>query len=74
MAITRCGNCYGGGDLNFNRIVPGTIRSLIDGTRPIIRSDGTMKRDYFHIQDAVLACTLLAERLPHRPRHRERWS
>jgi CDP-glucose 4,6-dehydratase len=63
VAITRCGNFYGGGDLNFNRIVPGTIRSLIDGQRPIIRSDGTMKRDYFHILDAVMAYTMLAERL-----------
>lgn len=62
-AITRCGNFYGGGDLNFNRIVPGTIRSLIDGQRPVVRSDGTLRRDYFHIQDAVLAYVLLAERL-----------
>ena len=63
VAITRCGNFYGGGDLNFNRIVPGTIRSIIDGQPPIIRSDGTMKRDYFHIEDAVLAYTMLAERV-----------
>ena len=61
VAITRCGNFYGGGDLNFNRIVPGTIRSIYDGKSPIIRSDGTMKRDYFHIEDAVLAYVALAE-------------
>lgn len=63
VAITRCGNFYGGGDLNFNRIVPGTVRSLIDGQRPIVRSDGTLKRDYFFILDAVMAYVLLAERL-----------
>jgi CDP-glucose 4,6-dehydratase len=63
VAITRCGNFYGGGDLNFNRIVPGTIRSLIDGQRPIIRSDGTLRRDYIYIKDAVRAYTFLAEKM-----------
>lgn len=63
VAITRCGNFYGGGDLNFNRIVPGTIRSVLDGQRPVIRSDGTLVRDYFYIKDAVSAYVLLAERL-----------
>jgi CDP-glucose 4,6-dehydratase len=63
VGITRCGNFYGGGDLNFNRIVPGTIRSLYDGQRPIIRSDGTLIRDYFYIKDAVYAYVLLAEKL-----------
>jgi len=63
VGITRCGNFYGGGDLNFNRIVPGTIRSLIDGQRPVIRSDGSPRRDYIYIQDAVEAYALLAEHL-----------
>lgn len=63
VSITRCGNFYGGGDLNFNRIVPGTIRSLVDGQRPIIRSDGTLIRDYFYIKDAVNAYVMLAEKL-----------
>lgn len=63
VSITRCGNFYGGGDLNFNRIVPGTIRSLFDGERPIIRSDGTLIRDYFYIKDAVNAYVMLAEHL-----------
>jgi len=63
VAITRCGNFYGGGDLNFNRIVPGTIRSLLDGQRPIIRSDGTLRRDYVYIKEAVSAYVLLAKRL-----------
>ena len=63
VAITRCGNFYGGGDLNFNRIVPGTIRSLIDGQRPIVRSDGTMIRDYFFVKDGVGAYITTAEKL-----------
>ena len=63
VAITRCGNFYGGGDLNFNRIVPGTIRSLHDRRAPIIRSDGTLVRDYFYVKDAVSAYALLAEHL-----------
>ena len=63
VALTRCGNFYGGGDLNFNRIVPGTIRSLFDGQRPVIRSNGTPIRDYFYIKDAVSAYVALAEKL-----------
>ena len=63
VAITRCGNFYGGGDLNWNRVVPGTIRSVIRGERPIIRSDGNFVRDYIYIEDAAAAYMLLAERL-----------
>jgi CDP-glucose 4,6-dehydratase len=63
VAITRCGNFYGGGDLNFNRIVPGTIRSLIDGQPPVIRSDGTLIRDYFYVKDGVGAYVTTAEKL-----------
>jgi CDP-glucose 4,6-dehydratase len=63
VAITRCGNFYGGGDLNFNRLVPGTIRSLLDNQHPIVRSDGTLQRDYLYIRDAVAAYALLAEKL-----------
>jgi len=63
VAITRCGNFYGGGDLNWNRIVPGTIRSLLRGERPIIRSDGTLIRDYFYVEDGAAAYMLLAERM-----------
>lgn len=63
VAITRCGNLYGGGDLNFNRLVPGTIRSVLAGERPIIRSDGTFLRDYFFIDDAVNAYLLLGEKV-----------
>jgi CDP-glucose 4,6-dehydratase len=63
VAITRCGNFYGGGDLNWNRVVPGTIRSVIRAERPIIRSDGNSVRDYFYIEDGAAAYMLLAERL-----------
>jgi CDP-glucose 4,6-dehydratase len=63
VVITRCGNFYGGGDLNWNRIVPGTIRSIVRGQRPIIRSDGTFVRDYFYVEDGAAAYILLAERL-----------
>jgi len=63
VAITRCGNFYGGGDLNWNRVVPGTIRSAIRGERPVVRSDGKFVRDYFYIEDGAAAYMLLAERL-----------
>ena len=63
VAITRCGNFYGGCDLNWNRVVPGTIRSVIRGQRPIVRSDGKFVRDYFYIEDGAAAYMLLAERL-----------
>jgi len=63
VAITRCGNFYGGGDLNWNRVVPGTIRSVLRGEQPVIRSDGQFVRDYFYIEDGAAAYMLLAERL-----------
>ena len=63
VAITRCGNFYGGGDLNWNRVVPGTVRSVLRGQPPIIRSDGQYVRDYFYIEDAAAAYILLAEKL-----------
>jgi CDP-glucose 4,6-dehydratase len=64
IAVTRCGNLYGGGDLNFNRLVPGTIRSALKEEAPIIRSDGHFIRDYFYVRDAVSAYLQLAEKLP----------
>jgi len=67
VAVTRCGNFYGGGDLNWNRIVPGTIRSVLRGQLPVIRSDGTFVRDYFYAVDAAAAYMLLAERLAANP-------
>lgn len=67
VVVTRCGNFYGGGDLNWNRIVPGTIRSVLRGQRPIIRSDGQYLRDYFYVEDGAAAYLLLAERLADNP-------
>jgi len=63
IVITRCGNFYGGGDLNWNRIIPGTIRSILRSQRPVIRSDGEYIRDYFYVEDGAAAYMLLAERL-----------
>ncbi|MEJ7615969.1 MAG: GDP-mannose 4,6-dehydratase [Pyrinomonadaceae bacterium] len=67
IAITRCGNFYGGGDLNWNRIVPGTIRSVLRGQRPVIRSDGQYVRDYFYVEDGAAVYMLLAEQLAANP-------
>jgi len=67
VAITRCGNFYGGGDLNWNRIVPGTIRSVLRSERPVVRSDGQYVRDYFYIEDAAKAYILLADKLAQNP-------
>lgn len=61
IAIARCGNVYGGGDLNWSRIVPGTIRSFLRGERPIIRSDGTYVRDYIYVKDVAQAYMRLSE-------------
>jgi CDP-glucose 4,6-dehydratase len=61
VAITRCGNLYGGGDLNWNRIVPGTMRAVLRGQRPVIRSDGSPRRDYVYVLDIVDAYLTLAE-------------
>jgi CDP-glucose 4,6-dehydratase len=63
VAITRCGNFFGGGDLNWNRVVPGTIRSIYRGERPIVRSDGKFIRDYIYVEDAVESYLHLAEAL-----------
>ena len=67
LAITRCGNFFGGGDLNWNRLVPGTIRSVVNGETPVIRSDGTMVRDYLYVEDGAAVHLLLAEALFNRP-------
>jgi CDP-glucose 4,6-dehydratase len=63
VTVTRCGNFYGGGDLNWNRIVPGTIRSVIRGQAPVIRSDGSPVRDYFYVDDGAAAYITLAEKM-----------
>lgn len=61
VAIARCGNFFGGGDLNWNRLVPGTIRAALMNKNPILRSDGTPLRDYIYVEDAVSAYLTLAE-------------
>lgn len=66
VAIARCGNIYGGGDLNWSRLVPGTIRSLLAGERPVVRSDGTFRRDYIYVGDVVDAYIRLADALDDR--------
>jgi CDP-glucose 4,6-dehydratase len=67
VSVTRCGNFYGGGDLNWNRLVPGTIRSVLRGERPVIRSDGRFTRDYIYVEDGARAYILLAEQLAAKP-------
>lgn len=66
VCITRCGNFYGGGDLNFNRLIPDTIRSTLRGRPLTIRSDGSYVRDYFYVKDGVLAYLHLAEQMDDR--------
>jgi CDP-glucose 4,6-dehydratase len=60
VGIVRCANIYGGGDLNWSRIVPGTIRAMLAGEPPVVRSDGTLERDYMYVSDAVNAYLTLA--------------
>jgi CDP-glucose 4,6-dehydratase len=67
VCVTRCGNFYGGGDLNWNRIVPGTIRSIANGQAPVIRSDGSYIRDYFYVKDGAAAYLHLAECMARSP-------
>jgi CDP-glucose 4,6-dehydratase len=69
VCITRCGNFYGGGDLNFNRLVPGTIRSALQGQRPIIRSNGRLLRDYVYVEDGVDAYLWTAAHMTDPRRH-----
>lgn len=71
VCITRCGNLFGGGDLNFNRIIPQTIQSILHDEAPVIRSDGTFIRDYFYIEDAVAAYLLLGEKMENLQIHGE---
>lgn len=67
IVIARCGNFYGPGDLNFSRLVPGTIRSVLRGERPVIRSDGKFARDYLFVEDAARAYLVLCEAIAQRP-------
>jgi CDP-glucose 4,6-dehydratase len=67
VAVARLPNIFGGGDLNWNRIIPGTIRAVLHDQPPVILSDGTFTRDYLYVEDAAAAHLLLAERLAHEP-------
>jgi CDP-glucose 4,6-dehydratase len=67
VCITLCGNFYGPGDLNWDRVVPGTVRSVLRGERPIIRSDGTYIRDFFYVKDGAAAYCTLAEKMAELP-------
>jgi CDP-glucose 4,6-dehydratase len=67
VCVTRCGNFFGGGDLNWNRLVPGTVRAVLRGQRPVIRSDGRYVRDYFYVKDGAAAYLHLAECAARRP-------
>jgi CDP-glucose 4,6-dehydratase len=67
VCVTRCGNFFGGGDLNWNRLVPGTVRSALRGERPVLRSDGSLTRDYFYVRDGAAAYLHLAECMARRP-------
>ena len=67
VCVTRCGNFFGPGDTNWNRLVPGTIRSLLRGIRPLIRSDGTPIRDYLYVVDGALAYLQLAQAMSQDP-------
>ncbi|HXV05478.1 MAG TPA: NAD-dependent epimerase/dehydratase family protein [Solirubrobacterales bacterium] len=61
LAVTRFANVYGGGDLNFSRLIPETAIAVLDGRRPVIRSDGSPERDFLHVDDAVAAYLAIAE-------------
>lgn len=63
VCVTRCGNLYGGGDLNWSRLIPGTIFSCIKSENPVIRSDGTLVRDYVYVEDAAEALYMLGEKM-----------
>lgn len=63
IAVTRCSNLFGGGDLSWNRLIPGTIRSVLSGQQPVIRSDGSFRRDYLYVADAVRGYLMMAEKL-----------
>jgi CDP-glucose 4,6-dehydratase len=67
VCVARCGNFFGGGDLNWSRLVPGTMRDLTAGRSPVIRSDGSLIRDYVYVEDGAAAYLSLAEALIARP-------
>jgi len=69
VCVTRCGNLFGPGDMNFNRIIPGTMQSIMKNQRPIIRSDGSPMRDYVFVLDIARAYMMLAEHMDDKSIH-----
>jgi CDP-glucose 4,6-dehydratase len=63
VAVTRLANIYGGGDRNFSRLIPETVTAVLDGRRPVIRSDGSPERDFVHVEDASSVYLAIAEAL-----------
>ncbi len=49
----RCGNIYGGGDFNWDRLIPGVCKWLFNNEQPILRTDGSFKRDWVYVEDVV---------------------
>jgi CDP-glucose 4,6-dehydratase len=74
VAVTRFGNVFGGGDVNFSRLIPGAARALLRGERPVIRSNGLMERDFLYAEDAVLAYLAVADSLDRRELHGRAWN
>jgi CDP-glucose 4,6-dehydratase len=74
VAVTRFGNVFGGGDINFSRLIPGAIRALLAGERPIMRSDGRMERDFLYTEDAVTAYLAVADSLDRVEMHGRAWN
>lgn len=74
VAVTRLANVYGGGDLNFSRLVPDTIRALVRGERPVLRSDGTPERDFIYVEDAVDAYVAISASLDRPELHGRAWN
>jgi CDP-glucose 4,6-dehydratase len=74
VAVTRFGNVFGGGDVNFSRLIPGAVRALLAGERPVIRSNGLLERDFLYAEDAVTAYLAVAGSLDRPELHGRAWN
>ncbi len=74
VAVTRFANVFGGGDVNFSRLVPGAVKALLAGERPAIRSNGLMERDFLYAEDAVTAYLAVAQSLDRAELHGRAWN
>lgn len=63
IGISRSSNVYGGGDLNFDRIIPESIKSILFDAPIQIRSDGKFIREFFYVKDAAKAYLVLGEKI-----------